>query len=213
MAWGRNRVGLRGRGCPASVTGECRQSAAVPAALLAAVLAVALFAVSLSFVIFQLSPYRSLIPGASGRHLVGVVAVLALALVPVVALTFSPNASAHVSIAVLPVLVLSSVLLVYLAQREASGDVLLSRRVSKLAIREGCFALVRPLRRQTQSCGQSPRLAAMWTGGVFRPHARDLPPAAPTTASRRLSRAARCTRGGCGRRGDSYRTPLCNEST
>jgi hypothetical protein len=114
--------------------------------LLAAVLAVALFAVSLSFVIFQLSPYRSLIPGASGRHLVGVVAVLALALVPVAALAFSPNASAHVSIAVLPVVVLSSVLLVYLAQRKASADELLARRVSRLAVRERCFALVRPLR-------------------------------------------------------------------
>jgi hypothetical protein len=114
--------------------------------LLAAALAVALFAVSLSFVIFQLSPYRSLIPGASGRYVASAIAVLAMALGPVVALTSSPNASAHVSIAVLPALLLSSVLLVGLAQRGALADVLLSRLVSKLAVRARCFALVRPLR-------------------------------------------------------------------
>jgi hypothetical protein len=114
--------------------------------LVAAVLAVALFAVSLSFVIFQLSPYRALIPGASGRHLAGAVAVLAVALAPIAALAFSPNAGAHVSVAVLPVLVFSSVLLVYLAQREASGEVLLARHVSQQAVRARCLALVGPLR-------------------------------------------------------------------
>src|SRR5688500_11270735 len=50
--------------------------------LLGIEVALAVFSINLSLVIFQLSPYRHLVPGMSARHLALAAGVLALSLAP-----------------------------------------------------------------------------------------------------------------------------------
>jgi hypothetical protein len=112
------------------------------AVLISAAVAVALFAVNFSFVVFNLAPYRALVSGASSRHLAACAAALCASFLPLVGLLFSQGLALRTAAAILPLLAGSSLLLVRLAQHEAEPDGLLHRALNPKALRRFGMAFV-----------------------------------------------------------------------
>lgn len=98
--------------------------------LIGANLTVAALAINFSFVTYQATEIRRFQHGLSMILLAGCLAVLAIAISPVVALVFDKSSVAWVGAATIPVLALLSVLLVSLAKREANPIIVMHRGAS-----------------------------------------------------------------------------------
>ncbi len=117
-----------------AVTANGESLAAHNAALLSLGLGIAVFAVNFSFLAFQMSPYRTLLRGASPRHLLAALVLIALALVPLGGFACSDRLVGQLAVGLVPVLAYGSFMLTTLAQREAEPLVLLERRLSTSAL-------------------------------------------------------------------------------
>jgi hypothetical protein len=104
------------------------------AALLSLGLGVTVFAVNFSSLAFQMSPYRTLVRGASPRHLLAALVLTALALVPLGGFACGDRLVGQLAVGLIPLLAYGSFVLTMLAQREAEPLVLLERRLSPRAL-------------------------------------------------------------------------------
>ena len=109
--------------------------------------ALAVFSVNLSLVIFQLSPYRHLVSGLSGRHLALAAGVLIVSLVPLAASNSGPEAVGRAAIALSPLTAFGGFLVGALAQREARPAGLL-RRASSNRMQDAFLAISESFGRQ-----------------------------------------------------------------
>lgn len=100
------------------------------AALLSLGLGVGVFAVNFSFLAFQMSPYRTLVRGASPRHLLAALGLIALSLVPLGGFACGDRLVGQLSLGLIPLLAYGSFVVTTLAQREAEPLILLERGLS-----------------------------------------------------------------------------------
>ncbi|MGA7992912.1 MAG: hypothetical protein WCC53_15865 [Thermoanaerobaculia bacterium] len=103
-------------------------------ALLTINVTIAIFAVNFSFLEYQFSPYRAVLRGVSPLQLAASVAVLVLAIAPLVGLVATRTWLPTIALISIPLVASASVLLGMLARREASAVALLSRAVSPRAL-------------------------------------------------------------------------------
>ncbi len=116
-------------------------------------LAIAIFAVNFSFLAFQLSPYRSLVKGVSGRHLTASLAVILVALAPLLGFVWGERVAARTAITLTPILAYGGFLLVALALREAEPMALLARRLSRRNLKRFLARFAASVREQLRQRG------------------------------------------------------------
>lgn len=137
FAWGR-RIAVLLVVVGAAVIWACVTSAADPVllqrygfTLFGIEVALAVFSVNLSLVIFQLSPYRHLVPGLSGRHVSLASAVLVISLAPLALSQSGPESVGRSALALSPLSAFGGFLVGMLAQREARPVAVLRRAFTK----------------------------------------------------------------------------------
>jgi hypothetical protein len=113
-------------------------------------IAVAVFAVNFSFVVFQLAPYRALLAGPSRGHVGAASALILFALVPLTGAACGSAVVGRLGVIAIPLLAYGAVLLVALGLREAGPPRILSRRASDRALATFTPAFARAVRAQTR---------------------------------------------------------------
>lgn len=114
------------------------RSAAIPAIGFA--IATAVFAVNLSFLVFQLAPYRAQLRGPSRLHLACSGALVLAATTPLIGLRWNTETAGRLAVAMVPLLGCGSLWLAMLALKEAEPKRILARRASRRRVRH--FATV-----------------------------------------------------------------------
>ena len=117
--------------------------------------ALAVFSVNLSLVIFQLSPYRHLVPGMSRRHLLLAATVLVVSLGPLALAPCGPATIGRGALALSPFSAFGGFLVGMMAQREAHPMAIVRRSLSRRRRRtflDACeaFAAVESKRHQEE---------------------------------------------------------------
>jgi hypothetical protein len=114
----------------AGVTAEMSSNAtltAVSAPLLGVSVTMAIFAVNLPFLAFQLSPYRAVAPGVPGGLYAGPIGATLLSVMPIGGLISSRATAGRIAVVVIPVLAFAALALVRLGQVEGGASAIIGR--------------------------------------------------------------------------------------
>ena len=113
-------------GIAASVASNATLTA-VSAPLLGVSVTMAIFAVNLPFLAFQLSPYRAVAAGVPGRLYAGAIGATLLSVVPIAGLVSSRATAGRIAVAVIPILAFAALALVRLGQVEGGASAIIRR--------------------------------------------------------------------------------------